>query len=171
MQPLCDFQWFAKCSSCSLPQNLSSYDSNDYYPWLSTFVFVILANWFSLATKALQKVKAKYLGLLIRPAQNGSSTATVSFPFLLHPLIPVRRPADWTEGQRADRCQNSEDSISPSSPFSPTIPLMCVHSGPPRENILLPATICSASTVYEKIKNMWQIPTRLMNQSPGVVAL
>lgn len=113
-------------------------------------------HWFSLATKALQKVKAKYLGLLIRPSQKWSLAASVSFPSPLHPLNPVCRPADWTEGQKADLCQNSGGFLSsPPPPFSPTILLMCVDSGPPNERVLLPDTICSACTLYEKIKNMW----------------
>lgn len=76
----------------------------------------------------------------------------VSFPSLLYPLIPACRPADWTEGQRVDLCQNSED-FSPSPPL--IFPFRYADSGPPNENMLLPDTICSTCTLYEKIKNMW----------------
>lgn len=45
--------------------------------------------------------------------------ATVSFPLLLYPFIPACQPADWTEGQSVDLCQNSEDFIYPLPLFLP----------------------------------------------------
>lgn len=41
------------------------------------------------------------------------------------------------------------------SPFSLILPFICADSGPPNENMLLPNTICSTCTLYEKIKKMW----------------